>query len=145
MAAEQSKIARTALEPWQQPRPFPGVRAVRIALRTAHLLAFGALYGGHIYDVAPQRLSAALWATVATGAALMAVEMYRSPLWLMQVRGLAAMAKIVIVAAVAVNWELRVALLSAAVIIGGISSHMPGRLRYYSIAHGRVVGSQEAG
>ena len=30
-------------------------------------------------------------------------------------------------------------------IIAGVASHMPGRYRYYSVLHGRVVGDQDAG
>ena len=31
------------------------------------------------------------------------------------------------------------AMLVLAIIIGGISSHMPGKYRYYSIWHGKVI------
>jgi predicted alpha/beta hydrolase len=127
------------------PRPLPGVRPLRTTLRTAHLIAFGALYGGHIYGLPAERLHAAVFATVGTGAAFMALEMYRTPFWLVQIRGLATVAKIILVASVAVLWDVRVWLLTAAIIIGSVSSHMPGRYRYYSILHRRAIGSQESG
>ncbi len=130
---------------WEKKRPLPGARAMRISLRTAHLLAFGALYGGHVYGVAAAELRPALLATVATGAALMGLEMYRTPVWPLQVRGLATFLKLALVAAVGVYWSWRLWLLTAAAIIGGISSHMPGQLRYFSVLHGRVVGGQESG
>jgi hypothetical protein len=126
-------------------RPLPGVRVIRTTLRTAHLLAFGTLYGGHVYSIPAQRLWPALLATVASGGALMALEIYRTPLWLGQVRGLATLAKIALVVAVAVWWDLRLWLLTAAAIIGGVVSHMPGRYRYYSVTYGGVVGEQERG
>lgn len=122
-----------------------GARALRTALRTAHLLAFGTLYGGHVFGVPPARLGPALLATVASGAALMALDLYRTPVWLVQIRGLATLVKIALVAAVALHWKLRIAFLTAAIVIGGVSSHMPGRYRYYSVVHRRVVGDQEAG
>lgn len=122
-----------------------GVRAIRITLRTLHLIAFGALYGGHLYAVAAERLLPALAATIATGAALAALEIYRTRLWLVQVRGVVTMAKILLVATVPLAWELRVWVLTAAIVLGGVSAHMPGRLRYFSIVHGRVVGEQEKG
>lgn len=130
---------------WKQPRPLPGVRTVRTVLRTAHLIAFGTLYGGHVYHLPAERLWPALLATLATGGAFMALEMYRSPLWLVQTRGLATLAKITLVAAVAIWWDVRLWLLTAAVVIGGVASHMPGRYRYYSVFHGRAVGGQESG
>lgn len=127
------------------PRPLPGVRVIRTTLRTAHLLAFGTLYGGHVYSIPAQRLLPALLATLASGGALMALEIYRTPLWLGQVRGLATLVKIGLVAAVAVYWDSRLWLLSAAAITGGVVSHMPGRYRYYSLLHGHPVGEQERG
>jgi len=130
---------------WETPRPLPGVRPLRTTLRTAHTLAFAALYGGHVYGIAAERLRPALVATVASGLALMALEMYRTPVWPVQLRGLAAFAKLALVAAVGLWWNARVALLSAAIVIGGVASHMPGRYRYYSVLHGRVVGATEAG
>ena len=79
-------------------------------------------------------------ATLATGAALMALEVYGTPIWLVQVRGVATFAKLVLVASVAVFWEWRVALLTIVAVIGVVTSHMPGRYRYYSLLHGRSVG-----
>ena len=114
-------------------------------LRTAHTIAFAALYGGHVYGVSAPRLVPALVATVASGAALMATEMYRTPLWPVQVRGVVAFVKLALVAAVAVWWDGRLLFLTLALVIGGVVSHMPGRYRYYSLLHGRVVGEQESG
>jgi hypothetical protein len=130
---------------WERSRPLLGVRPMRTALRTAHTIAFAALYGGHVYDVSAVSLHPALAATVATGAAFMALEMYRTPLWPVQVRGVAAFVKLALVAAVGVWWDWRLLLLTLALVIGGVVSHMPGRYRYYSLLHGRVVGQQEAG
>ena len=129
----------------QRQRPLPGARALRTTLRTAHLVAFGALYGGHLYGVPAERLWPALLATVATGGAFMSLEIYRTPLWLAQLRGVATLVKIALVAAVAIFWNVRVWLLTAAIIVAGVASHMPGRYRYYSVLHGRVVGDQDAG
>jgi len=123
----------------------PGVRTVRSTLRTAHLIAFGALYGGHVYAVAPERLKPALIATLASGTALMALEIFRNPIWPLQIRGLATIVKIALVAGVALAWDARVWLLTAVIAIGSVVSHMPSRYRYYSVWHRRVIGGQERG
>ncbi len=128
-----------------QPRRLPGVRLLRTTLRSAHLVAFGCLYGGHVYGIAADGLRPALVATVASGTLLMSLEIYRTPLWLVQVRGVATLVKIGLLAAVGLWWDLRVALLTLAIVIGGVASHMPGRYRYYSVVHRRVIGSQEPG
>jgi len=75
----------------------------------------------------------------------MALEIYRTPVWLGQVRGMATLVKIALVGAVAVYWDARLWLLTAAAIIGGVVSHMPGRYRYYSFVHGQPLGEQERG
>lgn len=130
---------------WEEKRPLPGVRPLRTTLRTAHLIAFGTLYGGHIYGITPDRLLPALLATVGSGAALMGLEMYRMPLWIVQMRGVATLAKIALIVAVPALWSFRIPLLTAAIVIGGVASHMPGKYRYYSIVHGRVIGGEEPG
>jgi len=121
------------------------MRALRTTLRTTHLIAFGALYGGHVYAVSAERLVPALVATVASGAALVCLEIYRTPLWLVQMRGLATLVKIALVTAVALAWDARLWLLTTAIIVGGVASHMPSRFRYYSVVHGRIIGDQERG
>jgi hypothetical protein len=109
------------------------------------LISFGALYGGHIYGISPERLGPALGATLASGGAFMALELFHAPVWLFQIRGVATLSKIALLAAVALAWDFRLVLLTAVLIIGAVSSHMPGRWRYHSILHGRVVGPRESG
>jgi hypothetical protein len=128
-----------------EPRSLPAARSLRTALRTTHIIAFAALYGGHIYGVGAGRLLPALLATVATGGALMALEVYQAPVWLAQIRGLATFVKLLLVASVALFWDWRILLLTLVVAIGTVNSHMPGRYRYYSPLHGRIVGSEEKG
>jgi len=120
-------------------------RLVRTGLRTAHLLAFGAYYGGHVFDVAPDRLLPALVAAVGTGSLFMAFEVWSAPVWLVQVRGVATYAKIALVLAAGLFWEHRVALLTVVVAIGAVTSHMPGRYRYYSLRDRRIVETHAKG
>ncbi|MDX1648767.1 MAG: hypothetical protein R3263_02835 [Myxococcota bacterium] len=127
------------------PRSVAHVRLYRTSLRTLHLIAVAALYGGHLHGVAAGRLAPALLATVATGGALAALEVWRAPVWLVQVRGLATVAKVGLVAAVALWWEGRLLLLTAAMVVGAVVAHAPGRLRYHSLLHGRPAGPRELG
>lgn len=129
----------------REPRPVAGLRALRTTLRTLHLVAMAVLFGGHVHGVEAARLLPALLATLASGGALMAIEVWRAPVWLVQVRGAATVAKIGLVTAVAWLWDWRVLLLGSALVIGAVVSHMPGRWRYHSLLHGRPVGPQERG
>ena len=120
-------------------------RAVRVSLRTAHLLAFGALYGGSVFSVPAEPLRQALAWTVATGAALMAFEIWRSPAFAVQVRGLSALVKIAFAVALSLQEPMGLPLLTLAAVIGAVSSHMPGRYRYHSLLPGVAAGPQEKG
>jgi hypothetical protein len=70
----------------------------------------------------------------------MALEVLSAPVWLVQVRGVATLVKLVLVAGVAALWDWRIFLLTLVMVIGVVTSHMPGRYRYYSLLHRREVG-----
>lgn len=128
-----------------EPRAIPGIRGLRTGLRTLHLLAVAALYGGHVYGIPAERLEPALLWTLVTGAALMGLEVWQASIWLAQVRGVASLIKIGVVASVALASDLRVPILTLALVIGSVSSHMPSRWRYHSLLHGHVVGPTDKG
>jgi hypothetical protein len=135
----------TGAEAWEKPRALLGARLLRTTIRTVHLVTMGILYGGHVYGISADRLLPALAGTLASGAAFVTLEAYRTPLWLVQMRGLLTLMKILIVASCAVWWDVRVWLLTLALVIGSVGSHMPGKYRYYSVMHGRAIGEQESG
>ena len=128
-----------------QTRIIPGLRALRTTLRAAHLVAVAAFYGGHVYGVPAERLEPALAAVVATGLVFAMLEIARAPVWVVQVRGVAVYVKIGLMFAATAGSPLRVPLLTLALVIGVVVSHMPGRYRYYSFLHGRVVGHRDKG
>jgi hypothetical protein len=121
------------------PRSLPGNRGISIAFRTTHLLASGILLGGHVFGAEPERLVACLYATIASGAGLIALEVYRSCDWAYQGMGALVIVKALITATAGVWWEQRVALLVLAGILGSVGSHMPSRYRHYSLLHGCVL------
>jgi len=147
MAADepQAPTATDARERATESGPVGAIRWWRTGLRTAHLIAFGALYGGHVYGIPSEELSPALAATIGTGAALMGLDIVRAPIWLVQVRGAATAVKIALVGLAGAFPSSAVPLLTLTIAIGAVSSHMPGRWRYHSLWHGRVVGPREKG
>jgi len=138
--AGERPLGRLARRLLAEPRTLPKMRALRTSLRTVHVIAFSALYGGHVYDLSAERLLPALIAVIATGGAFMTLEVYSAPVWLLQIRGVATLVKIALVASIAVLWDWSVFLLTIVTVIGVVTSHMPGRYRYYSLLHGRDVG-----
>jgi hypothetical protein len=104
-----------------------------------------AFYGGHVYGVPAERLTLAFVAVVASGFVFAMLEIARAPIWAVQVRGLAVYVKIGLMLGATAASPLRVPLLTLAVVIGVVVSHMPGRYRYYSLRHRRVVGHRDKG
>jgi hypothetical protein len=123
----------------------PGARWLRTSLRTLHLIAAGALYGGCLYSVDVARLQPALHSVLLTGGLLACFEVWQSRIWLVQLRGVATFLKLGLLAGIGFAPNLTVALLTLALVIGSVSSHMPGGWRYHSVLHGRVAGPTQRG
>jgi len=115
------------------------MRWVRITLRTAHLIAMGLLVGGVAAGTPVEHLTPAIWGTLLTGAVFVGLELYESWVFLVQVKGLAVLLKLLLLAGSVAFPGSALPLLVAAIVIGGFSSHMPGKYRYYSILHGRTL------
>lgn len=115
------------------------MRALNIALRTAHIGAMGVLLGGHAFDVPPEQLKLSLWLTIGTGLALLAVEAGPRLLWFHQGRGLMTMTKLALLCVVPFAWDYRLPILLAVVVLASVGSHMSARYRYYSVLQRRVI------
>ena len=121
-------------------RPQSGTRTGSIALRTLHLASFGILLGGHAFAVEADRLLPALYLTIASGAGLIAIEVYVMWLyWLFLGKGVMVLLKLAILLAIPSFCEHRVILLLVVVVIASAGSHMPARFRHYSFLRRRVV------
>jgi hypothetical protein len=115
------------------PRQIPGHRWLGVSLRTAHLVVTGVLLGGHVFGVDPARLTPFLFGAIATGVAMIALECAATCAWLGMTKGVCALGKLLLLAAVPVFWDERVPLLIAVTVVAGVSSHMPARYRHYPL------------
>jgi hypothetical protein len=120
-------------------RRLPHARAWNVGSRTVHLAATGTLLGGHVFGVSADALLPWLWVAIASGAVMLAVELYTSFDWLTQVGGLAVVLKLGLLCAIPFAWPARVPILFAVVAVAGVASHMPGKYRHYSLLYGRSV------
>lgn len=116
-------------------RRLPYARAWNVGARTVHLAATGTLLGGHVFGVAADTLLAWLWVAMASGAVILAVELYTSFDWLAQVGGLAVVLKLALLCVIPFAWSARVPILFVVVVIAGVGAHMPGRFRHYSLLY----------
>jgi len=114
----------------EPPRRIPQHRALGVALRTTHLITFGALLGGHFFAVDASRLVPFLIATIASGLGLMALELASTCAWLFMGKGVSVLLKLLVLLMVSVFWEYRLPLLLLTVAVASVGSHMPSRFRH---------------
>lgn len=119
-------------------------RGLNIALRTAHIGATGALFGGHVFAISAERLLPFLYLAILTGIVLLIVEIY--PTWrrIFEVRIAMIAVKLLLLCLIPWLWTYRVPILVAVIVISSVGSHMPRRYRYYSILDRRLVTTAEA-
>ncbi|MCB9902922.1 MAG: hypothetical protein H6831_00795 [Planctomycetes bacterium] len=134
------------------PRELPGQRLIKISLRAVHVLCVGVLTATYLLDLGtnPQRLAEAretwLAATVATGSTILALDLYQSGAFLLQVRGAVLFLKLGCLLFLARMGDAAGYVLAALVLVSVISSHAPSRWRYrVLVGGGRVRGADTPG
>ena len=120
-------------------RTLPCGRAFNIAFRTAHIAFTAVVVGGLVFQAGRERLSAWILLSLVTGIGLVAIEAYPSCRWFYQGRGIAVMAKLVLLCLIPLLWTYRLLILAVVIVIASVGSHMPGRFRYYSFLHRRML------
>jgi hypothetical protein len=123
----------------ESPRRLPHARGWNITARTAHIGVTGVLLGGHVFDVPVPELRTWLYPSLFTGICLVGLEAYPSCRWVYQGRGVATLAKLLLLAMIPWFWDDRLPLLAIVVVLASVGSHMPARYRYFSFCHGRVL------
>jgi len=108
-------------------------RATNIALRTAHICTAGMVAGGHFFGIAPEKILSWSWAAVLTGAALMVLEAYPGWRYVCEGRGAMVVGKLALLCLIPWQWNARVPILIAVMVIGSIGSHMPKTYRHYPV------------
>ena len=123
-------ISRTSIKRW-----------IKISLRTLHLLAIAGVGGGILFGLEKDLWLAYWWLAMASGGLMMLMDIISNPVWLVQIRGLVIVIKLILLAFLgsypAWDWYL----LATIIIISGVISHAPGKLRYYSVYHRKVITS----
>jgi hypothetical protein len=136
----QDWLDRLFLPPEEAPS-LPYSRVYKIALRTAHLMAISVLVGGHAFGAPKHALLPWLYAAIVTGAGMIFFEAYPSLGFVFQGWGLMFFAKLALLCCIPFAWKARFPILLVVVAIASIASHMPGKLRHYSVLYRRVIKS----
>ena len=114
------------------PRSFAGQRAVKILLRSLHVLAVAGLFGVVFAGVGNAR-AGSLHLALLSGAAILALDLFESAAFLLQVRGLVVLGKLAALALLyrpGIEDGLAAAILAVLIVFSVISSHAPSKFRY---------------
>lgn len=118
-------------------------RWTKISLRTLHLLAVAGVGGGILFGLEKDLWLNYWWLALVSGGLMMLLDMVSNPIWIIQIRGLVIFLKLILLAFLGSYPAWDSFLLVVIVIISGVISHAPGKLRYYSIYHGKVITSDK--
>jgi len=115
-------------------RNFPLRRSVLNLLRTLHILSFSILVGGIYFQQNPASLQLWVFATIISGAALFAVDLYGSFYALFEIRGASIVLKILLLLMIpSLDYHQQVSLLFVIIVISSIVSHSTRRFRHRSL------------
>ena len=127
---------RDALFP-RHHRRLPGKRWFNIGLRTLHLIGTAGIGAVYLLGIAPEGWLPFLWLTIGSGAVMVAIEVWGNGVWLVQVRGMSILAKLALLGAMPLFPAYAAGIFTLVIVISAVGSHAPGRLRHYSLLHGR--------
>ena len=116
-------------------------RWTKISLRTLHLLAVAGVGGGVLFGLEKDLWLNYWWLAMVSGGLMMLIDIISNPVWMVQIRGIIVFLKLVLLIFLGSYPQWDGLLLSIIIIISAVISHAPGKLRYYSLYHGKVITS----
>lgn len=120
-------------------RSFPGMRWVNITLRTLHLIGIAGIGGAYLYPAEKAAWIPYLWLTLFSGFLLMAISLYSNGIWLLQLRGLAILLKLLLLCSLLFYPKASLPVILMVIALSGVIAHAPGNLRYYSPWHRKRI------
>ena len=130
----------------EEPRSLPGRRGLKILFRAVHILFAGVLAGSYVFEVEAAQRAPWFSGTIASGVLILLLDLHESGVFLLQVRGLVVIGKILVLLLLPwfAGWEAEV--VGLLVLISVLSSHAPSRIRYFVVVgRGRVKASRAKG
>lgn len=116
-------------------RSFPGLRWINIVLRTIHLVGVAGVGGGFLYHTPLEHWQPYLGLSVASGLMMMCLSVWSNGMWLLQLRGVAMLVKLLLLTGSMVA-GVDAAVIIVVIAISGLIAHAPGKVRYYRVFDG---------
>lgn len=116
-----------------QPRRFVGQRWLNIALRSLHLLGIAGVAGGFLFAVEAEQWQRFWQLSLLTGFALMALYVWATARWLVQLKGVVILLKLLLLwwASNSVEWQAELFML--VIVLSAVIAHAPGEIRGYML------------
>lgn len=115
-----------------KPRSYPGDRWVNITLRSIHLIGIAGTGGGFLFDLPATQYLPFWHLALGTGSLLVLLYVWENGRWLLQVKGMAVMFKLLLLFLAGHMPQWRAELFVVIVLISGVVAHAPGKVRGYS-------------
>ena len=118
-------------------------RWTKIGLRTLHLVSVAGVGGGVLFALEKDLWLHYWWLALISGALMMLMDITANTMWVVQVRGVAIIVKLMLLVLLGLHPGWDNLLLVTIIIISAFISHAPGKVRYYSLYHRRVIDSDQ--
>ena len=124
---QQSAIAEWLFPP--SPRRFAGQRWLNILLRSLHLVGIAGVAGGFLFALDDAQWLPYWRLALTTGAALALLYIWSTALWLFQLKGVAILLKLALLALgfSLPGWRMETFVL--VIMLSGVMAHAPGSVR----------------
>ncbi|MDO6564832.1 hypothetical protein Q4488_15720 [Amphritea sp. 1_MG-2023] len=121
-------------------RHLPGKRWISIVLRSLHLVGIAGLAGAYLFHLPEASWWPFMILGIGSGILLAAKELYVDAIWLYQLRGQLVVFKVLMLIS-GLYWfdQPQAWLYIIVILISGVISHAPGKVRYYSLIYGKPL------
>ena len=116
-------------------------RWLKVVIRSLHIVGIAGVSGGIFFELPPEAWRGYVHLAVATGLLLITVDSFSNHHWFTQVRGVAIYCKLGLLCLLGLGPPTSHYSLVAILLISGVIAHAPGKFRYYSLLHRRVINS----
>ena len=118
-------------------------RWTKTSLRTLHLVSVAGVGGGVLFTLEKDLWFHYWWLAIFSGALMMLIDVTAYKVWVVQVRGVAIILKLILLLTLGFHPGWDKFLMVTIIIISTVISHAPGRVRYYSLYHRQVISSDQ--
>jgi hypothetical protein len=129
-----------------EPRRYPGQRWLKMTARAAHVVLAGIYLGALVFRIEPAAAEPWLRAALLSGVLMACLDLCESGAFLLQVRGLVVVGKLLLLALLPSLGAAGVWAVAAVALLSVISSHAPASVRYHLIwGRGRIRAAETPG